>query len=125
MYNYNKSLVSRAREMRKAATRQENRLWYDFLKDYPVRCHRQKIFGNYIADFYCPQAKLVIELDGAQHLEQNQAEYDAERTRYLNACGYHVLRFKNNLIDTQFTLVCENIDQEIHQRIPSTETEHP
>ena len=68
MYNYNKALVARAREMRSGATKQERRLWYDFLSGYPVRCHRQKIIGSYIADFFCPQAKLVIELDGAHHV---------------------------------------------------------
>jgi len=80
MYNYDKNLVPRARELRTNATRQENHLWYDFLNRYPVRCHRQKIIGEYIVDFYCPQVKVIIELDGKHHLEKNQAEYDAERT---------------------------------------------
>jgi len=103
--------------MRKQATPHERRLWYDFLRSYPVRCWRQKVIGSYIADFCCPQAKLIIELDGTHHLEQNQAEYDAERTRYLEACGYHVIRFNNQFVDTQFAFVCEKIDQEIQQRI--------
>ena len=117
MYNYNKALVARAREMRSEATRQERRLWYDFLSGYPVRCHRQKIIGSYIVDFFCPQAKLVIELDGAHHLQPAQLEYDAERTNYLAACGYHTIRFGNHRIDRDFTAVCDEIDREIQQRI--------
>jgi len=67
MYNYNQNLIPRAREMRKHAKPQERKLWYDFLSKLPVRCQRQKIIGSYIADFYCPAAKLIIELDGAHH----------------------------------------------------------
>ena len=117
MYNYDKNLVPRARELRSNATKQENHLWYDFLRAYPIRCHRQKIMGEYIVDFYCPQAKLVIELDGQHHLEKNQAEYDEERTKYIRAGGYRVIRFSNNMIDTQFASVCEKIDKEIKYRL--------
>ena len=55
MYNYDKNLVPRSRELPTNATRQEKHLWYDFLNTYPVRCHHQKIIGEYIVDFYCPQ----------------------------------------------------------------------
>ena len=122
MYHYNKNLVSRSRDMRKQATRQENSLWYDFLRTSAVRWHRQKIMGDYIVDFHCPKAKLIIELDGAHHLEQARGEYDAERTKYLEAYGYRVIRFSNDLIDSQFASVCETIHQEIQRRI---ETETP
>jgi len=117
MPNYNKDLVPRSRELRKKATRQENHLWYDYLRTYPVRCWRQKVIGSYIADFCCIQAKLIIELDGMHHLEQSRMEYDAERTKYLEACGYQVVRFSNKSIDTQFALICEQINREIQQRI--------
>jgi len=120
MYNYNQNLVLRSRELRKQATMQERRLWYDFLSGYPVRCRRQRIIGSYIVDFYCPQAKLIIELDGAHHLEQNQAEYDAERTKFMQAGGYRVIRFGNRQIDTQFESVCAQIDQAIRQHMKET-----
>ena len=64
-------------------TAEERHLWFDFLREYPVKFTRQKILGRYIADFYCPQAKLVIELDGSQHYEDNEREKDSERTEYL------------------------------------------
>ena len=66
---YKNKLIPRAKELRKNATRQENHLWYDFLRSYPVRFSRQKVLGKYIADFYSADAKLVIELDGSQHYE--------------------------------------------------------
>ena len=102
MPEYNKDLVPRSRELRKNATRQEDRLWYGYLRTYPVRCWRQKIIGSYIADFCCSQAKLIIELDGMHHLERSRKEYDAERTKYLEACGYQVIRFSNKSIDSLY-----------------------
>ena len=67
---YNKHLRGNARSLRKNMTKEERHLWYDFLKGLPVMVHRQKVFGNYIADFYIAEAKLVIELDGSQHYEE-------------------------------------------------------
>ena len=64
---HNKDIVSTAKMLRKNMTKEENHLWYDFLRTYPVRFSRQKVLGNYIADFYCAEAKLVIELDGSGH----------------------------------------------------------
>ena len=61
--------LTRAQELRKNATKEENHLWYDFLRTYPVQFLRQKPFGPYIVDFYCHKAKLAIELDGSQHYE--------------------------------------------------------
>ncbi len=60
----------RAEELRKYATTEENKLWYQYLQTYPVQWNRQKIIGGYIVDFYCHQAKLVIEVDGSQHYEK-------------------------------------------------------
>ena len=81
-YKGNKNLVPRARELRKEMTREERRLWYEFLRTYPERFQRQKILGSYIADFYCARAKLVIELDGSQHYETEGTARDEERTRF-------------------------------------------
>ena len=64
---HNKQLVPFSKQLRKEMTKEERHLWYDFLRNYPVRFSRQKVLGKYIADFYSAQAKLVIELDGSQH----------------------------------------------------------
>ena len=70
----NGELVSRARELRRDMTKEERRLWFDYLRTYPVRFSRQKVLGRYIADFYCAQAGLVLELDGSQHYEPEEQE---------------------------------------------------
>ena len=59
-------------------TKEERHLWYDFLKRYPVRFLRQKVIDNYIVDFYCHSARLIIELDGSQHYEDNGIENDKQ-----------------------------------------------
>ena len=69
-YKHNKSMVTFAKQLRREMTKEERHLWYDHLRCYPVRFMRQKAFGNYILDFYCADAKLVIELDGFQHGEE-------------------------------------------------------
>ena len=66
-------------------TPQERRLWYQFLRTYPVKIYKQRIIGSYIVDFYCASAKLVIEIDGSQHFEEQGLAYDAERTSYLES----------------------------------------
>ena len=80
---YNEQLIPRAKQLRKDMTKEERRLWYDYLRAYPVKFSRQKVMGNYIVDFYCAEAKLVIELDGSQHYEPDAAKKDAERTAFL------------------------------------------
>ena len=66
---HNKALTPIARKLRKDMTREERHLWYDFLREYPIRFLRQKVIGSYVVDFYCAAAKLVVELDGSQHYE--------------------------------------------------------
>ena len=102
--------------MRKNATKQENHLWYDYLRMYPVRFHRQFIIWEYIADFCCPKAKIVVELDGRHHSEQAQLEYGRERDAYLRAREYEVLRFPNDEVDHQFERVCREIDKAVRRR---------
>ena len=80
---HNKQIVPLAKELRKNMTKEERHLWYDFLKNYPVRFLRQKIIGNYIVDFYCSKANLVIELDGSQHYEESGIVSDLKRTEFL------------------------------------------
>ena len=106
-------------------TKEEKHLWYDFLKiyhkQYGVIFLRQKIFGSYIVDFYCPKAKLVIELDGSQHYEEEAIQYDAKRTGYLNDLGIEVLRYTNLDIHTRFRSVCDDIDYHVQNRIKESE----
>ena len=114
-YKHNKSLVSNARNLRKNMTKEERHLWYDFLRAYPVKFLRQKILGKYIVDFYCAEAKLIVELDGSQHYEDKEMEYDAERTTYLELYGVRVLRIPNNEVNQNFSGVCEYIDLAVKQ----------
>ena len=87
----------RAIELRKESTLAEQKLWARIRNDQlGVTFRRQHAIGNYIPDFCSPKAKLIIELDGSQHLEQ--VEYDAERTRYLESKGYKVIRFWNHAV---------------------------
>lgn len=107
---YNKDNVAIARKLRKDMTREERKLWYDCLRNLPIRFYRQKPIGNYIADFYCPKLKLVIELDGSQHYQDKGIVYDTERTKELSKYKeIKVLRIPNNQIDQNFNGVCEYI----------------
>ena len=72
-----------ARTLRRNATPEENHLWYDFLRTYPLQFRRQAPFGRYIVDFYCAGARLAVELDGSQHYDGAGPEQDRERTEYL------------------------------------------
>ena len=118
---YNSDLVPLAKELRKNMTPEERHLWYDFLKTYPVRFTRQKIVENYIADFYCASAKLVIELDGSQHYEESGLAKDRLRTEHIGKFGITVLRIPNNEVHTNFRGVCEYIDETVKQRLPLIE----
>ena len=112
---HNQRLKENAQNLRKNMTPQERHLWYDFLSNYPVHFHRQKVIGNYIVDFYCPKAKMVVELDGSQHFESETARADQERTEYLNRLGIKVLRYANNEVNEQFRAVCEDIDRQVRK----------
>ena len=118
---HNKENVPFAKELRKNMTKEEKHLWYDYLKPYrqtfAVAFTRQKVIGDYIVDFYCPKAKLVIELDGSQHYEEEALFYDAQRTEYLNQHGIVVLRYTNREIHTRFREVCHDIDFHVTARI--------
>ena len=107
---YNKKNITLAKNLRKNATPQENHLWYDFLSKYRVRFQRQKSIDNFIADFYCHQAKLIIEIDGSQHYTEEGKQKDEFRTEILEEYDLKVIRFTNYQIDTNFRGVCEYID---------------
>ena len=113
--------LTRVQELRKNATKEENHLWYDFLRTYPVQFLRQKPFGPYIVDFYCHKAKLAIELDGSQHYEGNGPEQDKIRTAYLQEVEkIRVLRFTNLEIKQNFEGVCAAIDRQVRAALPSS-----
>ncbi len=110
---HNPALAPLAKKLRRNMTKEERHLWYDYLRGYPARFTRQKVLGQYIADFYCAEAKLVIELDGSQHYDAENLSYDAARTEYLEAFGLRVLRFPNNQVMSDFSGVCEAIGQAV------------
>ena len=114
---HNKQLVSFARQLRKEMTKEERHLWYDYLRTYPVRFQRQKVLGRYIADFYCAEAKLVIELDGSQHYDERNMKRDEERTTFLESYGLRIIRIPNNEVNRNFRGVCEYIDVAVRQSL--------
>ena len=116
---HNPSLTANAKELRKHMTKEERHLWYDFLKSLPVPIHRQKVIGNYIADFYCAKAKLVIELDGSQHYEETGQAADRIRDDYFRSLGLHILRYSNLDISRNFDGVCSDILNHINSSTSS------
>ena len=110
MKDYNKENRPLAKTLRKNMTPWERKLWYEFLRYYPVRFQRQKAIGNYIADFYCAKARLVIELDGGGHYTAEQARKDEMRTKDLESMNLTVVRICNLDFDRKFSGVCEYID---------------
>lgn len=114
---HNKQLVPLAKQLRREMTKEERHLWYDFLRSYPIRFSRQKILGQFIADFYSAEAKLVVELDGSQHYEEGNAQKDAERTAFLENYGLKVIRIPNNEVNRNFSGVCAYIDAAVKQSL--------
>ena len=113
----NKNLRLYSSSLRKQSTKEERKLWYDCLRNYPVRFLRQRIIGEYIADFYCEKAKLVVELDGSQHYEEKGEAYDHRRTEYFHKLGIEVVRFSNLDIKKNFEGVFFTIDKIVKERI--------
>ncbi|QDZ41242.1 endonuclease domain-containing protein [Euhalothece natronophila Z-M001] len=110
---YNKKLVSRAKELRKNMTVAEQRIWKSYLRSFPYRVYRQRPIENFIVDFYCPQLKLVIEIDGESHYTENAQDYDRERTQILQGYGLKVIRFKNDDVLNNLTGVVNLIEKMI------------
>ena len=108
--------LANARQLRREMTPHERKLWYLFLRKYPVKIYKQRIIGKFIVDFYCASAKVVIEVDGSQHYEPQGMAYDVERSAFLSALGLDVLRFSNRDVDRNFRGVCEQIDLTIRNR---------
>ena len=106
-----------AKDLRKKATPQEKHLWYDFLSKYEIRFQRQKAIGNFIADFYCHQARLIIEIDGSQHFTEQGLQKDEFRTEILESYDLMIIRFTNRQINLNFRDVCEYIDEVVRERL--------
>ncbi len=116
-YLHNKKLTAYAKILRKGMTAEECKLWYNFLKHYPVRFLRQKVLGFYIVDFYCSKAQLVIEVDGKEHFRSKGKEKDSVRTEYLEKRGLRILRFSNAEVQKNFQSVCEKIDRTVGESL--------
>ncbi|MBP3336961.1 MAG: endonuclease domain-containing protein [Clostridia bacterium] len=114
---HNSKIVPFAKELRKNMTKEEKHLWYDFLRNYPLKFTRQKVLGKYIADFYCAKVNIVIELDGSQHYEDKGLANDEKRTAYLKQYGIKVIRISNLDVLKNFDGVCMHIDNEVKQSL--------
>ena len=115
--DYNKNNIVLAKELRKNATEEEDRLWYGYLSKYKIRFQRQKAIGNFIADFYCHKAKLVIEIDGSQHRTAEGVQKDEYRTEILEGYDLKIIRFTNQQIKKDFMRVCMYIDAVIEDAL--------
>jgi very-short-patch-repair endonuclease len=111
MLDYNKKLKHVSQKLRGSMTDAELLLWSKLkggqLKD--LQFYRQKIIGNYIVDFYCAKARLVIEVDGGQHYTEAGRAADAERDRFLQSLGLRVLRYSDTDVLTNISGVVESI----------------
>ena len=114
---HQRNLTARAQELRKNMTKEERRLWYEYLRGHPYRFRRQVAVGNYIMDFYCAAARLAVELDGSQHYNESEQEYDQKRTAYLETQDICVIRFSNTDILQNLRGVCDATDLAIKERI--------
>ena len=114
---HNPKLTENAKELRKNMTKEEKHLWYDFLKGYPVRFLRQKVIDDYIADFYCHKARLVIELDGSQHYAKNGILKDIIRTEKIEKRDLTVMRIPNGEINHNFEGICRFINEFVKESL--------
>lgn len=125
MKHFNSQNLPKAKALRRNMTPWEDRLRYQFLRLYPVKFRRQYPVGHFILDFYCPKAKLCIELDGGGHYEPEQLKYDAARTAALEQLSITVLRYPNCDVDQHFREVCDSIHRAVQQRLVPTDTHSP
>ena len=122
---YDKKIIPLARGLRRNMTPEERHLWYEFLAKYPVRFQRQKVIDRYIADFYCFEAALVVEIDGGQHYCGGSPDYDQRRTECFGKLGVEVMRFTNPEVRRSFNRVCCEIDSRIVRKLAKDIPEPP
>lgn len=108
---YNRDLVTFARQMRKKMTPAERKLWYDYLREAPVKVLRQRPIDNFIVDFYIASRKLVIEVDGGGHFTAAGIKRDKFRTEELEKYGLTVIRFTNSEVLNSFASVVSSIEE--------------
>ena len=119
---HNIGLTDTARTLRKNMTKEERHLWYDFLKSYPIRFLRQKVIDNYIVDFYCHSARIIIELDGSGHYEEKELLRDKIRTERIEKRNLTVVRIPNNEVSRNFEGVCQYIDNIVKEALWRVQT---
>ena len=119
IHPYNRLLRQPARNLRRRMTEAERCLWSRLRRKQilDVQFYRQKPLGNYIVDFYAPRARLVIEVDGTQHLEPEGRERDRLRTAYLERRGVRVVRFGNAQVLTKTHAVLADIRRTVERRL--------
>ena len=115
-YMHNPKLTENAKKLRKNMTEEERKLWYMFLRNHSPKFYRQKVIDDYIVDFYCREAKLVIEIDGSQHYEEAGMLKDRIRTERIEKHDLLVIRIPNTEINRNISGVCDYIDQVIEER---------
>ncbi len=120
MLRYNRNLKQLSRQLRENMTDAERRLWAKIRMKQLKGCqfYRQKPIGDYIVDFFCPRAKLVIEVDGSHHLVGETIEYDRIRDEHFSSFGLRVLRFTNTDVLMRIEGVVERIEEEIREENP-------
>lgn len=122
MLPYNKKLKQRSRELRSTMTDAEIALWAKLRRKqlHELQFYRQKPIGNYIVDFYCPSARLVVEIDGGQHYKEEGKRRDAVRDSYLKGIGLRVLRFSNldilGNMDGVVAVIIQHLETELGKR---------
>ena len=118
---YDPRMKERVLKLRRNMTPMEKKLWFSYLRTYPVRIYKQRPIRSFVADFYCPKARLVIELDGPQHYTEEGKQYDAERSAVFEQYGVNVIRFSNEEVSAHFETVCEQIHRTIMDRMKELE----
>jgi very-short-patch-repair endonuclease len=114
-----------ARELRQPQTPAEATLWQHLRnRNLQFKFRRQHPIDFFIIDFYCADAKLLIEIDGESHFQQTQMEYDRTRTEYLEALGYKVIRFTNDDVRDNIQAVISRIIEEVEVRISELRSNH-
>ncbi len=123
MQKIQQRLLSNSRQLRQNQTKAECLLWRKLREEAFKTFHfkRQKVIGPFIVDFYCSKARLVIELDGGQHNEEERIIYDDNRAKYLKLRGFKVIRFWNNDVFRQLDGVLVSIWRELFVSPPSPE----
>jgi very-short-patch-repair endonuclease len=117
----NKNALTRAKHLRQTSTPAEEILWSHLRnrRFLGLKFRRQAPVGPYVADFFCHELRLILEVDGPVHLEETQVSHDLNRDANLQALGYRVLRFTNQQILTELDSLLEIIRRLYHNRTAS------